>query len=235
MPPITFVGAGGAPTWAGANATLTMPSGIKPKDTLFAMIGVSQIDGSGLPVAAGWTLAATFTSLVAGTLYILTRTVDGTEGPSQTIQAGAGPVAWGAAACVAYRGVSKSMAAITGSLTTISAAVNFACPSRVTQAYSDLYMGIVIVSDASVAVTPASGTTERCDFAQTGAGATAELEIFDYIPEIVGVTGVKTASTATNHSGIAVSVLIPAAEPPGIDKAINISPPGAIGLTTIGV
>jgi hypothetical protein len=69
-----------------------------------------------------------------------------------------------------------------------------------------IYLGAVMVSTGSVAVTNPNGTTERVDSSQDNAAfAPAQLEVFDIIdPSSSG----GTATTAASQSGFTASILL---------------------------
>jgi hypothetical protein len=110
-------------------------------------------------------------------------------------------------------------------------ASNFVCPARELAAYSDLYIGLVLVTTAATAVTPPAGCLERHE--EQAGGRT--LEVFDLLAEATGTTGTKVATVAAAQDGLTASIALAAAPVIGFGKSFTFEPIGAIGLPDEGV
>lgn len=129
-----------------------------------------------------------------------------------------------------FRGLNPGAPLGSSSSIDVAASTNFACPSRVLAAYSDLYLGIA-VAKAAVAVTAPAGTTSRAAAAASGHG----VNVFSFLLEAPGATGTKTATTAGAQSGIAASLALPADALVGFGKSFTFDPSGAPGLPLKGI
>lgn len=234
MPPSQFIAtASGALDVTNETLTFAVPSTCKPGDHLIAIIAattaVSGFDPD-IPENAGWESLALFAGATA--TGIVARRIFDADTPSTVSLTMDAASASGIGALQVYRDLETSPA-VGASSSNIAASTNFVCPSRDLTRYSDLYIGIVVVTSAIVAVTNPANTTERHEH-----GATAfELEIFDVLPETPGATGTKTATTAANQSGLAASIALAASGLRGGNKTLTgIAPiPGMLGLPTKGV
>lgn len=228
MPPATFIDKV-AGVIVGATVTFAIPTKSKPGDVMTAIIltdpAVGQLDATSDP---SWEFLQSFAGANA-TVLLARRVAAADDDDSIVLLIDSLPV-WALAVMRVDRGLDPNAAMIAGGFNDVNASINFQCPSRALVHYSDLYMGVVGVSSAAVAVTPPGGTTERYD----AGGGGRELELFDLLPEAVGATGVKTATTAANQSGIALSLLF-ATFPVVVAKTFGLDPPGCPGLPIRGV
>jgi hypothetical protein len=250
MPPIVFV-AKAVGVLVGGSATFAVPLTTKPGDLMVAIIdapGPTTYEGDD-PLNALWLAAdgslGPLAWLVGGSVVVtvLTRVARADDPATLTVKGDAAMTSLRAVLLV-YRGadvaqpqpadgsfVAHAVPAVAWGSTAIAASTNFACPSLASTTYSDLYLGVVVVSTGATAVVPPAGAIER-DEQQASART---LEVFDAYPEAVGATGTKTATAGPPaYSGIAIGVLLKSgALPP--TKPLASAWPGAIGLPTEGV
>lgn len=226
MPPAVpiaqVIGVAGAPTTIRTFAT---PAARKAGDTYLAIVATGGAQTLDVANSSGWEqLAALQTA--NGTVIVARRIAADTDGPSLQIQVSAVPT-FVRSVLLVYRALDPDAVIVGATASAITASVNFVCPTQALARYSDLYLGIVAVSSATVAVTPPAGTTERYD-------ATGGLEVFELLAEAAGLTGTKTATTAVAQTGIAASIAL-ATYPPASGLSFTFDPIGAIGLPTVGV
>ncbi len=233
MPPIVFIAAAAAIYDAGAGSLVVQtPLAVRPGDELFLVMAfhtgvfpVFGVDGSdSIATADGWAYA--YTTNAANTIVVMRRTV--TDDEPGTHSATFTPATVGQAALIAYRGTDPSVAVVPA-LTSSVAVKNHVCPSETLPDYSSLYLGIVMLVDG-LAVTAPAGTTVRL----ASDDATHSITLFDRLPEVLGATGTKTATTVANKTGLAASLLI-GAQPVARGHTFSIAPIGSIGLPTVGV
>lgn len=232
MPPAVAVATAEILVDAGADfATSTIPSNAKAGDTLVAIIALDSADAGLDPDDAdGWELLEDHAGPNSN-LWIFRRAFEAGDSGAVSIELLGTLGNPGAGALLVYRGLDPSAAAVGASSSSIAAATNFVCPSRILTRYSDLYIGVVVVDTAATAVAPPAGTIERREVQHTG----ITLEVFDYLAEATGSTGTKTATTAGAQSGIASSVALAAAGLIGAGKSFTFDPVGAPGLPTEGI
>lgn len=132
---------------------------------------------------------------------------------------------------IVLRNVNLGAAAVGSSATAIAASTNFVAPSRGLAAYSDLFLGVVLVESAAVAVGHPANTTEVIENQYDG----QTLEVFAYYREDVGASGTKTATTGAAQSGIAASIALAADPVIGAGKSFDVDPVGTFGLPSFGV
>lgn len=234
MPPASFVTAiAGAAASGDDFATFQIPSIVKAGDTLVAIVALDSADlgvDSDSVEDSGWERINDFAGPGSNLwAFRRERALGDTSGIAFEFFGTLGNP--GAAALVVYRSVPAGTPPVGASHASIAASTNFGCPSRVLTSYSDLYLGIVFVETAATAVAPPAGATERIEV--QGGGVT--LAVFDYLAEATGSTGVKTATTGANQSGIAASIALAADAIVGVGKAFAFDPVGAIGLPSKGV
>ncbi len=238
MPPAVFVAAAaGTYDPFSEDCSFALPSATKPGDTLIFVIA----SPSGDTLNGDATLASNdFLEFVdapfppsgdPSRIMVCRKIFEASDGPSITIDLNdpGNPIL---CAVLVYRDLANvASLGASGTETAGVPTTNFVCPSRTLTRYSDLYLGIVTIATAAVAVTPPAGTTER--FEQQISGCT--LEVFEFLKESAGATGTKTATTVANQQGGAISIALSTNGPRGFGKAIKISPAGCIGLPTEGV
>ena len=217
---------------AGAQAfTFTTPATTKVRDSVLLVLATDSTNGPDLTAASssGWSQLGSFTS-GASKIWLLRREalLEDTGNVSIPFLAA---LAWGIGAALVYRNLNTGAALVGSSSTAIAASTNFVCPAQVLGQYSDLYLGIVLVTSAATAVAPPAGCTERIEV-QTG-GRT--LEVFDVLAEATGTTGTKTATTGAAQTGIAASAALSADAIVGYGLQFSFDPIGAIGLPSKGV
>lgn len=232
MPPVVFVGAAAAPTVAASSLSFIVPATTRTRDTLLAF--VSDLSTNGGPdldelEADGWDQITAFVG-AASTIWALRR--ERALGDASVVEIPfLDPLTNGIGALVAYRNLNNGAAAVASSSSNIAASVNFVCPSAVLTRYSDVYLGIVLVTSAAVAVTPPGTGTERVEIQLGG----RTLEIFDRLLEVTGGTGTHTATTAGAQTGIAAALALAADALVGQGKTFTVEPIGAPGLPRYGV
>lgn len=229
MPPAVFVDKAVGVDTAGDLITFTLPATVRAGDVLLALVaGDPTQTGPTADSLLEWSLLTTL-AVGPAIVYVLRRTATDDEGVSTAIAFNG---AWLMGVLMDYRGVDAAAAAIGSAIANIAASTNFACPSETLARYSDLYLGIAVVTSAATGVTPPAGTIERHE--QQAGGRT--LEVFELLAEAPGATGTKTATTGANQSGVAASIAL-AALPTlhGLDYPIVLDPPGTIGLPMEGV
>lgn len=230
MPPALFI-ADVTGTTGGANTEqkFAVPAATRPGDVQIAIV-VMAFQGSTLDVANnadGWTLLAVH-ALTNATFVVVRRTAKEADPATLTVNVTAAAT-WVGSCMLTYRDLEGTFLASAAGNVAVS--TNFVCPSQNATRYSDLYLGIVVVSSAVVAVTPPAGSTERHEHA---IGA-REFEVFEVLPEAVGATGTKTATTAANQSGSLISIMLQGNPAPGFGKSFTFTPMGAIGLPVEGI
>lgn len=230
MPPAVFVGS--APATAGADSFVFLaPAATKARDTVLAIVATASTNGPDIDAltAGAWSQAAELPGADA-TIWVLRREAqDDDLGDIEIPMLDA--LAWGLGALVVYRNLDPSAAIVGASAAAIAATTDFACPARVLVAYSDLYLGAVLVTSAATAVTPPAGALERHE-QQAGGRA---LEVYELLLEAPGSTGPRTATTAAAQSGVAASIALSADPVVGVGKVFRFDPVGTIGLPTKGV
>jgi hypothetical protein len=237
MPPVQFVSFKQS-TGIDGSDTFTfdaIPTGIRKGDTILGIIGadpgvVDPLDGN----AGGTAYEKLLTVNTAnGTVWVGRTIATGDEDADSLAIYSRGTITWGTSLLMVYRDLDLSGACV-GSGVNVAASTNFACPGRTMVRYQDLYLGIVVVSSANVAVTPPAGGVERFDASD---GGTRRLEIFDILLETAGATFSKTATTAGAQSGLAASLALPGAGLRGFGKTLSgiHAIPGMLGLPTKGI
>ncbi len=233
MPPIIFIAAVAAEVNSGAGSLeVETPLSVRPGDELFLVMAfqtgafpVEGVDGSdSIATADGWSYA--YAANASNTLVVMRRTATDDEPGVHTATFTSETSA--KAALIVYRGTDPSVDLVP-TLNSSTAVKNHVCPSQTLPAYSSLYLGIVMLIDGT-AVTPPAGTTVRLS-AEDGGGS---ITLLDRLPEILGATGTKTATTVANKTGLAASLLIGAGSV-ARGKTFSMAPIGAIGLPTVGV
>lgn len=233
MPPAQFIAKATGATVGGLafHQAFTTPATRKPGDTYVAVV-VQDPQPSHVDLTfagnVGWEELAEIE--LANATVIIARRVAAEADPATLDLYLTSVGAFILSALFLYRGLDNAAAAIGASGSNIAASTNFACPSRTLAAYSDLYLGIVGVTSAAVAVTQAAGTTERHE-----ALGTKTLELFDLFAEASGATGIKTATTAANQSGVAASIALATLPLIGAGRSFSLLPIGGIGLPLVGV
>lgn len=231
MPPASFV-AGAVGACAAVAASFTLPSQTKEGDTVVAIVG-APLPNVG-PAVAGttWAIEAAFAN-GGGTfgVWVLRRPALADELGNVAISFPAGFGSGGLALIEVYRNLNTGSAIVASGSADVAASTNFPCPSRMLTSYSDLYVGIVFVTDAAIAVTAPIGGTMRTQ--TTGGGRS--LASFDYLAEATGATGVRTATIGVAHNGMASSVALAANPVIGFGKSFSLSPVGTIGLPAEGI
>lgn len=235
-PPIVFVDAGGAGAGyvvAAGTVTISTPLRVRRGDTLLMILafrsGVNPlltVDGQADVTKAGWDLVTVVTA--SDTLVVLRRrVVEGEPGAHvATFTAGIA----GAAALIAYRGVDAAAPVTGAAVNDSTATTSHVMPSQTLAAYSSLYLGIVMLIDAT-GCTPPAGVTQRL----ASDDGTRSITIVELLPETAVSTGTKTATTAAGRTGLAASLQLIAGPTVGLDKAFTIAPIGSIGLPSVGV
>lgn len=219
---ITFVGASDATFTIpddGVEFSVSTPIGVATGDTM--LIFVATIDGASTPTSlpSGWAQIAELHSDNETVLFVFRRRATGSEPATHTILPAPGNgITRVGAALVAYRGLDTAAALVASAITDCDAnglpTTNFPCPGVMLTGVSDLFVGIVWVSDAAPAVTAASGGTERIDVSQisnVSDPVPRRIEVFDLRPGVVGSVGAKTATITAPHVGIAATLLLKAA------------------------
>jgi hypothetical protein len=229
MPPVVFVDKSTGLDDAGSRMTFTLPVTARAGDTLLAVIASDPTQtGPSNGDREVWDVLAEL-AVGSAKVYVLRRTVAEDEGIETSIDFNG---AWLQGVLMVYRGLDDGAAALGSAISSIVASTNFVCPSETLVRYSDLYLGIVVVTSAVVLVTNPLSSTERHE----ELGANATLEVFEILPEAPGATGTKTATTAANRTGVAASIAL--ASLPTVQSslvAIALDPPGTIGLALEGV
>lgn len=234
MPPANRVGTASA-TVEAQSFEFATPIAMRPRDTMLAIVATAHTnDGPDFDAEdlEGWEEIASFGAATpAGKVWILRR--EALEGdPSTVIVPMLDPLAWGRGALLIYRNLPATAAAVASGFNEVAASINFVCPSLVLTRYSDLYLGIALVTTAAVSVAAPAGTTEIHEVLGVDAYA---LEVFELLREEPGATGTKTATTAAPQSGLAVALALAADPVIGASKAFGFDPVGAIGLPSEGV
>ena len=227
MPPVVSMGAVAGVATGLTTFDFATPARTKVGDTMIAVVVGDETNTYALVAGSSWSAIAASTGIL-----IARRIVTATDGPSppSLVLAVGVPTTWALAAMIVYRGLAPNVAVVDAyTRTAIAASSNFVCPSKIAARYSDIYLGLVVVTSAAVAVTAPS--RERVDINSGG----HTLEIFDQLPEATGATGTRTATTAAPQSGWAGSIMLASDGVRGWGKAIKINPPGALGLPTEGV
>lgn len=221
-------------TGVGDTMTFTVPALAKHGDHLIAVIACSTlVDGlSEEPVNDPWEDVGGPTISAGGVRFMVVRHVFDVENDPPTLDMQLNDVpTFALGVLLAYEALVDGGIAEGATATSIVASTNFVCPSVTLGAYSDLYLGLVCVTSAGVAVTPPGGSTERHE--QLSGGRT--LEVFELLAEAAGATGTKTATTAGAQTGTAGSVALPAVPVVGAGKTFALNPIGTIGLPVVGV
>lgn len=233
MPPANPIAEATGATFGGVanHQQFPTPSAARVGDTYLAFIvqapGTSHVDATN-PANAGWTELAEL-ELTNATVIIARRPVaDGDPAALDIFVTNAG--GWILSALLVYRQLDNAAAVVGASGSNIAATTNFTCPAQTLTHYSDLYIGIVGITSAGVAVTPPAGTSEKHEHTL----AARELELFVFHAEATGSTGAKTATTAANQSGVAASIAL-AAVPVVVAPSMIADVAGAIGLPAVGV
>lgn len=231
MPPISFVGASTATQTPIGNGPVvaTTPSLVKRGDLLLFVIAQNDNTNTVPAPPAGWTLFASQGD-TNGRVLIHWRIVTDDEAPSHALQLANGTLRC-AAVLLAYRAAADRAVVLSGG-GNVTATTQFTCPSLNVVQHSELYLGVCQCTTAAVAITSPGGTTQR--HSANGTGTDNSILVFDTLPEAIGASGTKTATTAAAQSGIAMAFLVraqPAVAAPELVPDI----PGAIGFVEIGV
>jgi hypothetical protein len=243
MPPVLFVGVANAP-YTAQNASsnlaefeLVVPADAREGDTLVAVLAVSggQVDFAnldGAPLAkSSWSVVDIF-DISSGTymLFVLRHECTDDEPASYLLEALEAGGLRGHGAVLAYRGLAPA-AAVDANIAEVVASTNFACPGVTLAAYSDLFIGVAFASGSQPTFTPPAGGVERFDSAGF---PTRALSIFDYRHDAAGALAAQVAIASLAASGFAASIVLAANATPGLDKALQMTVPGAIGLLSEG-
>lgn len=230
MPPAQFI-AKVAGSWTAATdlVTFATPTIARPGDQLLAVIACDTLVDD-LVEGQDWETIGILTAGTARAL-VVRHICAGDEPASLSLQLDSVP-SWSLSVLLVYRDLDDTAALVGNTASLITTSTNFQCPSQTLTTYSDLYLGIVIVTSAAVSVTEPAGTTERHD--GTAGGVSKELEIFELLTEVTGATGSKTATTVAPQTGMAASIALKA-KPTLRPAAIVPDVAGAIGLVTVGV
>lgn len=233
MPPASFVGVAAATIGAQSYTFLT-PVATAPRDTVLAILGTDAVNaGPDLSASelAGWELLGSFGAGPAnGRVFILRREAEVGDASTVTIPM-LDALAWGVGALLVYRNLDPGAAIVASGFTAVIAATNFPGSNLTLASYSDLYLGIVLVTSAAVAVTPPAAGVERFD----GASGARELEIFEVLREAPGLVGAQVATTAANQTGVVAAIALAADPIVGFGKSFAFDPIGGIGLPSEGV
>lgn len=233
MLPLVFIG-DVTGTGGGVTQSFAVPAATKPGDKQIAIIAVapqiSHVDVDDGDNPYGWEELAAI-ALTSATIIVARRTALDDDPDTLTLKVTAAAT-WVMSAMETYRGDLDTTAAVGAAGADVAASTSFACPSQNLARYSDLYLGIAVVTSAGVAVTPPAGTTERHE--HSAAGRT--LQAFDLLPETPGATGVKAATTGANQTGSAASIALTTTGLIGGKSLTDVSPvPGMLGLPMWGV
>lgn len=233
MPPAIFIGAAAGAIDGFEVFHFPLPASTKPGDTAIMVI-VGFEDTLVVPDSFDDLTYVDYLDALAiggdqARVAVARRVIRETDPPVLLVHVGS-PGSTTLSCVLVYRDLAD-VATISASGSEIAASTNFVCPSRTLARYSDLYLGIVAIRSAGVAVTPPAGTTER--YEDTTGGHT--LEAFELRAEAPGATGTKTATTAAAQTGTANSMALAVNGIRGSNKSIKISPAGCIGLPTEGV
>lgn len=235
MPPAHFIAEStGASTGGALHQSFATPAARQAGDTYIAVLvtspGTAHLDASNA-LNAGW---EELYELELGNATVVCARRTATEADPATLDVvltGSGGATWVLSALIVERDLDPSKPLVDAAGTNIAASTNFVCPGITLATYSDLYIGIVGVTSAAVAVTPPAGASEKHEHALS----TRELEIFTFHAEATGATGTKTATTGANQSGVAVAIALAAMPLLGAGKAFALDPIGTIGLPVEGV
>jgi hypothetical protein len=233
VPPVGFIASSPAAA-VGNEFAFATPAAANQGDVLIAIIAttdnstVLSVTSTDFETLAHLEIAPPASG--RGQIWVLRHVVVDGDVAQLVATASATPTK-GAGVMLLFRGLDPFAALVAGDTSNVVGATNFACPSGVLAAYSDMYLGIAFV-EASVDVTPPAGTTELADVA--GVFGACELEVFQLLAEAVGATGTKTATTAAAQSGMAAAALL-AAQAVQVAPSITPDIPGAIGFVTVGV
>ena len=236
MPPASCVG-----TSVGSLAadvfTFSIPQRASDGDQLVAIIMSDPGDITAFAAGAGEDNAAiaSFTSLAGANADVLVVRVPFSSalGPLLTLKANAAPT-WALAALLCVRGL-ENVNPVTSARATVTASTNFPMQSLVLGRYSDLYLGIVAVTSAAVAVHhPLFDNARSRELIEIQSGGRT-LEVYAYWHENNGATGTPAqATTDAAQTGVSsaiafrANITVPALELP-------TTVPGAIGFVDIGV
>lgn len=253
MPPINFITKVNG-TFVGAVISFAVPASTRPGDLMIAVVdaigptayeadnpGNAQWFNAEPANASGAGIASVGAG--AGVLYVFARIAKTSDTGTVTITADT-PITNQRSTLLIYRQANNPHSAaddadpnigpgirpLEWSATTNAVATAHSVPSRTLISYSDIYIGIVVITSASTGVVPPAGCTERDEIG----GAGRQLEIFDFLPEAPGATGVKVATTGGGFNSSTLS-LIYAAGGLITPRAIDLVAPGAIGLPTEGI
>lgn len=213
--------------------TFITPIAAKAGDTLLAIVATADgNDGPDLDdeAADGWEELASFTGS-SSTVWLLRREAQPDDTGNISIPF-LDALAWGLGALLVYRNLDTGAELVESSSTEITASQNFVCPARVLAAYSNLYLGIVLVTSAATAVAPPGGGPTEIHEEQSG-GRT--LAVYELLAEATGSTGTQTATTAAPQDGLAASAALAADPVKGYGLSMSFDPIGAIGLPSNGV
>lgn len=232
--PIHFVMSDDALTSSGLGAafalSIPVPAGARAGDSMIVVVAGDSNNAWAIDGGTDWRLDLD-TQLANARLLVARRAVRDEDGPAIELPLTDEPDGlWLMGVMLLYREI-EDAAAVGASAVNVNAANNFPCPARVLGRYSDLYLGVVVISSFDIAVTPPAGTTERYE---AGNGF-ARLEIFELLREAPGGTGEQVATVAGPlRNGVAASLALPGADAAG-GRAFALSPIGAPGLPTRGV
>ncbi len=234
MPPAQFI-ANAFGTFIGGNRAqhrFEIPAEVKAGDLLIAIVAGdydADVDASS---AEDWEQLDNDT--VGNGTITIARHLLTEDDPATLDLIMSGSNTWAGALLMAYRGLDPFSPLVGGSAVNVVTLTTFSCPARTLTRYSDLYMGVVIVTSADVDVTPPANTVERYD-AQFE--TTKRFHVWDRLRETPGSTTIHQATTAAARSGIAASYAFSAEGLRADGKTLsNIAPvPGMIGLSGIGV
>lgn len=235
MPPVIFVGASAATVPDSTTIRYTLPSSARPRDTMIAFyMDANASDGPSADAAAlGWETIAHLEGGVGEGVWVMRREV--VAGDVSTFDV---PIDYafvqisGLGALVVYRNLNNGAAIVGASVVDVAPAdTDWPCPSQTLARYSDLYLGIVGVTDNDEAVTAPGGTTERIESQRVN----RTISVFELLPEATGATGIQTATTAMAQGGFAASIALAADALIGQGKTFTVEPIGSFGLPKSGV
>jgi hypothetical protein len=208
------------------------PTATKARDTLIAILATADTnDGPDLTDLDGWIEEAAFTfAATSSKVWVLRR--EAQIGDTSTVEIPfLDATAWGLGVLAVWRNLNTGSDVVASGSTAVAASTNFPCPTLALTTYSDLYVGIALVTSAATAVAPPAGGTELAELQSGG----RTLEVFQRLPEAVGATGAQTATTGANQSGGAAAIALAADPIIGFGKSFAFDPVGAIGLPSEGV
>lgn len=142
-------------------------------------------------------------------------------------------------ALLVYRNVDVASASLGSSAVDIVATSLWTAPARTFVKPTDLFLGVALqLPNAAGGIIYPFDCTSRAEFVQAQQVFQAmRLAIFDYAPDVIGLTNTKSFTFISSGSGACASILLPGVSPPGNQQRLSYLPPapGAIGLPIDGV